>query len=91
MENMEEEAQILHKEWRTIVLNKLDSLETQVQTVKNDVVFVKMHAITFEHYEKLDARIKALEDIKTKALAIWAAIQVTSVVIAWFVSILINK
>lgn len=85
---MEDDAQTLHREWRAIVLSKLTSLEIGLETLKNEVVNVKLHTVSIEEHELLKARVQELENLRNKALAIWAVIQVITVGLGWLLNYL---
>lgn len=81
----------LQREWRQIVLSKLDTLERGQKAVEEKLISFTMTTVKTQEYEKLEARVRALEEIKVKALAAWAVIQGLSVAAAWVVSVLLKK
>lgn len=76
----------LQREWRQIVLNKLDALEKSQKSMEDKVVSFTMNSVKTEEYQRLERRVRALEETKTKALAILAVIQTISVIVAWLIS-----
>lgn len=78
----------LQQEWRQIVLAKLDSLERGQKTVEDRLVQFTMASAKKEDVCALELRVRALEEIKIKALAAWAVIQAISVAIVWGISFL---
>jgi len=86
-----EDGSELHREWRAIVLSKLDTLERGQKAVEEKVVGFAMNTVKNEDYERLEARVRSLEETKVKALAAWAVIQGLSVAAAWLVSVLLKN
>lgn len=88
---MEDEAQIFHKEWRAIVLSKLNELAAEQKSIKSTVTEIQLHQVSKKEYEELVSRVKILEELKTKALAIWAFIQLITMAAAWVTALIIKK
>ncbi len=82
----EEDALELHKEWRAIVLAKLDSLEKGQKKMEDDLVILRMQSVRGEEYTKLENRVRGLEDMKVKLIATWTVLQGASIFVAWLIS-----
>ena len=80
----------LQREWRAIVLSKLDTLERGQKAVEEKLISFAMTTVKADDYERLENRVRSLEETKVKALAAWAVIQGLSVAAAWIVSVLLK-
>ena len=87
---MDKDAHELQREWRAIVLAKLDSLEKGQDRIKEELVYLKIHSVQSEEHLKLEARVRKLEDTKVKALGAWIVIQGIGVAIAWLIPLLLK-
>lgn len=81
----------LQREWRQIVLSKLESLERGQKAVEEKLVDFTVNAVRLEDYERLELRVRDLETTKIKVLAVWAVIQSLSIGIAWLVTTLLKS
>jgi len=63
----QEESQELQREWRQMVLEKLNNLENGQR----------------DFYNRLDYRVRCLEDVKSKAIAVWVVLQGLTFLLAW--------
>ena len=84
-------GQEMQREWRQIVLAKLETLEKGQKAVEEKLVSFVMSAVKTDEHARLEARVRQLEETKVKALAAWAVIQGLSVVAAWLVSVLLKS
>jgi hypothetical protein len=87
----EDDRMELQREWRQIVLHKLDSLEKGQKVVEDKLVSFVMTTTRSDDFEILTNRVRNLEETKVKALAAWAVIQGLSVAAAWLVSVMLQK
>ena len=88
---MEDGGLELQKEWRQIVLNKLDTLERGQKAVEDKLINFTMNAAKLDEFHRLEIRVRDLEETKIKALAIWALVQGLSVAAAWIISLLLKN
>lgn len=87
----------LHKEWRSIVLSKLDTLEHGQKDVMTEIGYIKTSfakqqtleamRVSYQYeIDKLIAKVEKLEAFKAKAIGAMIAFQfATGLAIAWFV------
>lgn len=88
---MSEDIQELQKEWRAIVLTRLEALSIQLETIKQELTLMKINSVRLEDFKKLESDVEDLKALKNKMIAAWAAIQVVSVILAWVISNILSK
>lgn len=87
----------LHKEWRAIVLSKLDTLEGGQKEVMAEIGLIKTSfakqqtleamRVSYQYeIDKLITKVEKLEAFKSKAIGVVITFQfITGLAIAWFV------
>jgi hypothetical protein len=78
-----DEIQEMQKEWRAIVLNKLDKLEEGQNATRKEVSGMKADFTNVAEFLALKSKVEALENFKAKAIGIVLGIQAVVGVILW--------
>lgn len=83
-----DESLDLQREYRQIVLQKLSSLETGQKALEEKLAVILVNAVRMDEFKGLSERVRALEELKLKAIGAWVVVQGISVFIVWVVSAL---
>lgn len=65
----------IQQEWRTLILKKLDHLELGQEGIKDDIQSLRLTAVHPDIIEKLEIRVRELENFKERALTLFFVIQ----------------
>lgn len=89
---MEDQLNDLQREWRAIVLSKLNSLEAGQSKLASDIVEIKTSFVQQSQYQQkinsLEKKISELEKFKYKVIAWVAALQIIIGFILWLLNYL---
>ena len=94
---MGEDINELHNEWRAIVLNKLNSLETGQLVLHKEISDIKtsfvhnsqLNALQQLHTDQLQAlttKVEVIESFKAKVVGMIIAINAIAVLVGWIIT-----
>lgn len=88
---MPDDINELQKEWRAIVLSKLNNLETSHNDLRKDIADIKDSFTQIKEFQDLRNKVEKLEEFKSKAIGIILGSNVFLVFIGWIIQTFIHK
>lgn len=87
MSNESNQIYDLQKEWRAIVLDKLNTLEANQTELKNNISDMKTTFANQAEFTTLKVKVEELESFKAKALGVIVALQAVFGVVAYLIGL----
>ena len=88
---MSEDINELHKEWRAIVLSKLNNLEANQNDIRQDIADVKTSFAQEADLKSLHKEVDKLKEFKSKTIGIIVAANFIIGLIMWYFQNAIHK